>query len=271
LLLNTALTTLASYLAVALIERRAGTDDMGELVLDKPLLLPGMALLIAAAAAVGVPGTWGFWARNRLYDALLVETPWSLPPLLAGTALMTVAYLAPIATFFRGSTAVDERAEPFRGWSARIAALCPLIAAVPLLALGVAPQFGWQAWVSAGAQETPGVVDRLQVGMPGVGAQAVSALVALLLLSAPFILRRAYLRPLPQDRDVYGNAALPQALGESLSLLAWLAAPTRLFQRGWDAVVWLSQAIRRALALFEQRYYLAGFMIGLVVVVLLLL
>jgi formate hydrogenlyase subunit 3/multisubunit Na+/H+ antiporter MnhD subunit len=271
LLLNTALTTLASYLAVALIERRAGTDDMSELVIDQPLVIPGMALLVAAAAAVGVPGTWGFWARGWLYDELLAAAPWSLPPLLAGTALMAVAYLAPVTTFFRGSTASDGDAESFRGWSARVGVVCPLIAAVPLLALGVAPQFGWQALASAGAQEAPGLTERLSSALPDVGAQVGSALVALLLLSAPFLLRRIQPRALPQDRDVYGNAALPQALGESLRLFAWLGAPTKLFQRAWDAVLWLSQVIRQALALFEQRYYLAGFMIGLVVVVLLLL
>src|SRR6185436_11870146 len=87
LLANAALTTLACYLAAAVLERRAGTDDLAEIGAHGPLVLPGLAFLVAAGSAVGLPGTWGWWAQSELIGGLLREHPWAIGLLLAAAAL----------------------------------------------------------------------------------------------------------------------------------------------------------------------------------------
>jgi formate hydrogenlyase subunit 3/multisubunit Na+/H+ antiporter MnhD subunit len=103
LLINATLTTLACYLATAALERRAGTDDLAEIGARGPLILPGLAFLVGAASAVGLPGTWGWWSYRELLDTARTEAPWLIPPLLAGSALRLMSYVAPLAAFWRAS------------------------------------------------------------------------------------------------------------------------------------------------------------------------
>ena len=65
------------------------------------------------------------------------------------------------------------------------------------------------------------------------------------------------------------GVALPWALGESLRGLAWMATATQLFARAWQALLALSRGLRRGMALFEQRYYLAGLLIAVILVIML--
>jgi hypothetical protein len=53
--------------------------------------------------------------------------------------------------------------------------------------------------------------------------------------------------------------------------LAWLADPTTLYHYAWRALLGLSRSAARLLAMFEQRYYLAGLMIAVIVVVMLMI
>jgi hypothetical protein len=53
--------------------------------------------------------------------------------------------------------------------------------------------------------------------------------------------------------------------------LAWFANPASLYQNLWSALLGLSRGVTRVLAMFEQRYYLAGLMIAVIVVVLLMI
>ncbi|MFN8569052.1 MAG: hypothetical protein U0Z44_16390 [Kouleothrix sp.] len=74
------------FLALAPIERSAGSDEIAEIGLRELQTWPGALLLIGAASAVGLPGTWGFWPRRWLIDALLESSPWAVAPLLAGSS-----------------------------------------------------------------------------------------------------------------------------------------------------------------------------------------
>lgn len=249
LLLNAVLATLVCHLAVGVIERQTGTDNLDEFAANQSLLLPGLAFLIAAASAVGVPGTWGFWLRLALLDTPRV-TPWAAPVVLAGSALMAVAYLSPVAAFWRVGT--DDG--PPRTLALIVEVLLPVLAALPLLIAGVVPQL------------TSSMPATLQVP---VALQIACGAGALLLVALPVVSRRA--ERVHLDREEQSTVPAPVALAGSLWLLAWLAAPDVAFRGAWNALLQGGQWLRRGLALFEQRYYLAGVMIGLVVIILLLL
>jgi formate hydrogenlyase subunit 3/multisubunit Na+/H+ antiporter MnhD subunit len=265
LLMNAALTTLAGFLAVAALERQAGTDDLSEIGIPGLLLVPGLALLFSAASALGAPGAWGWWAQGVLVEQLRSTMPWLIPPLLAGSALRALAYLAPLAAFWRASPAT-----PRRGWPTIVAQFCPALAALPLLAWGVAPQLAWGGWLAAA--QNVFVAGAPAPPAPGMPVQIASILSAIALLGLPILAQRARPRCAPNDRDTRNAALLtPQALGQSLRGLSWLADPGSFFEGVWAGLLRVSQGAAQMLALFEQRYYLAGLMIAVIVVIMLMI
>jgi hypothetical protein len=265
LLINAVLTTLACYLATAALERRAGTDDLVAIGAHGPLVLPGLAFLIAAASAVGFPGTWGWWIYRELLDAMRSETAWLIPPLLAGSALRLLAYAAPLLAFWRASEAPSSR----RGWPTVVALLCPAIAVLPLLAWGAAPQIASRSWL--GAIQGMAVVDGPELLQSDGFSQATAGLAAFALVTLPLLALRGRRRA-PAAQEPRNVALLtPQALGQSLRGLAWLGDPTSLYRNAWGGLLRLSRGVARLLALFEQRYYLAGLMIAVIVVVMLMI
>jgi len=229
------------------LERRTGTDDLGIAVLSEPLPIPGLALLIAGATAVGLPGTGGFWMRTQIV-ALLVQqgSSWVVGVLLVGAMLLGLSYLAPLAIFWRARPVGQPEALPFR-----TALILPAIAVLPLLALGVAPQLIGTALLR------PSPISML------AAAGAIVVLIAL-----PLLVQR-FSDHTPANPDEHaGSAALPYALAESLGGLAWLATPTAALNMGWEALLQGSQLLTRLLAQVEERYYLAGLTIALIIVVL---
>ncbi len=249
LLFNAVLTTLGGYLAVGVIERQTGTDNLDEFVANQSMVLPGLAFLIAAASAVGVPGSWGFWLRLTLLHAP-GSSPWIVPVLLAGSALLAVAYLSPVAAFWR----VGTNDVPHQTWALIVELIVPVLVALPLLVLGIFPQLA-----------TFGRV----LPQPALALQLLCGGGALALLALPFVSRRVErVRVDPEERT---TMPAPDALAASLRLFAWLAAPDAAFRGVWAGLLRGGQLLRRGLALFEQRYYLAGVMIGLIVIILLLL
>ena len=253
--------TLACYLAAAILERRAGTDALAEIALREPLLLPGAVFLIGAAAAVGLPGTWGFWPRLWLIDELLRAAPWAVAPLLTGSALLAATYVAPLAAFLRAGAPPADELAPARGYPLGSLITAAAVAA-PLVVLGVLPELGWDAWL-APAQGAPGRATPAP-RLPGAAGTAACAVAALGLIALP-ALARGRRRP-PAERQ---GVLLPQALGESLAWLVWVAAPESSFARLWGALLRASGALRRWLSFFEQRYYLAGLLIAVIIVIML--
>ncbi|MEO7909544.1 MAG: hypothetical protein ABIV47_07820 [Roseiflexaceae bacterium] len=266
LLANAAIATIACYLAVAVLERRAGTDDMAEIELREPLWLPGLALLAGAASAVGLPGTWGLWTRRWLFDQLAQITPWATPIVLAGSGLLALAWLMPLTLLWRRArpAAQDQPIPPKSRPTAVM--FVGLVAAAPLLILGVAPQLAWNGWL-AGLQDAlvPGA------GLPALPSgttQGICLVAALLLIALPPLTRsRRYAAA--DDLPHQAGVSAPWALGESLSGLAWVAIAPEAFARAWRSLLWLSRGLRRGMALFEQRYYLAGLLIAVILVIML--
>jgi multicomponent Na+:H+ antiporter subunit A len=267
LLANAALTTLACYLAMIVLERRAGTDDLELIGAHGPLLLPGLAFLLAAASAVGCPGTWGWWAQSTLIGWARSTAPWLIAPLLAGDVLRALAYIAPLAAFWRVAEARPPAgAPPRRGWPTLVALLCPAVVALPLLAWGVAPELAWEGWL-AGFQPASIALSSL-----GPMARVGSGLAALVLVGLPILAVRGRPRRAPVDQDMRNTGLLiPQALGYSLRGLVELGTPDELFRSIWTSLLSFSRVVARLLSLFEQRYYLAGLMIALIIVIMLMI
>jgi hypothetical protein len=266
LLINAALTTLACYLATAALERRAGTDDLAEIGAHGPLVLPGLAFLVAAASALGFPGAWGWWGYRELLAAARSEASWLIPPLLAGSALRVLAYAAPLMAFWRTS----ETHSPRRGWPTTVALLCPAVAVLPLLAWGVAPQLALNGWHAR-------LLDMVRTDIPPAAppdapTQIAAGLAALALLALPILGLRGRQRRAPSGQEPRNAALLtPEALGQSLRGLAWFGNPISLYRIIWGGLLGLSRGATRLLGLFEQRYYLAGLMIAVIVVVMLMI
>jgi formate hydrogenlyase subunit 3/multisubunit Na+/H+ antiporter MnhD subunit len=266
LLANGALATIGCYLAVAVLERRTGTDDMAEIEPREPLRLPSLALLAGAASAAGMPGTWGLWTRRWLFDELAAVVPWAAPVVLAASALLALAWAAPLALFWRRALPAAPDARPAPAGRPGAALFVGLAAAAPLLILGIAPGLAWEGWLA-------GLQDDLAGGaaaprLPGLPAQIVCLLAALLLIALPWLARsRRYVAPDAQPHAA--GVAVPKALGESLRGLAWLAAPAEAFESAWRGLLALSRGLRRGMALFEQRYYLAGLLIAVILVIML--
>jgi formate hydrogenlyase subunit 3/multisubunit Na+/H+ antiporter MnhD subunit len=265
LLANAAITTVVCYLAAAVLERRAGTDDMAEIELREPLWLPGLVLLIGAASAVGLPGTWGLWTRQWLFEQLAQITPWAMPIVLAGSTLLALAWLMPLTLFWHraGLTAPELQAATSNRPSAVM--VVGMVAAAPLLILGVAPQLAWNGWLA-------GLQDVLELGagvptLPSRAAQTICLLAALLLIALPAFARSRRFAAADEPRQA--GVGAPWAIGESLSSLAWIAIAPEAFARAWRGLLLLSRGLRRGMALFEQRYYLAGLLIAIILVIML--
>lgn len=267
LLVNAVLTTLVSYLALAVLERRAGTDDLAAIGMHGPLLVPGLSFLVAIASSVGFPGTWGWWVYSALFGHLRTIAPWLIAPLLAGAALRVLAYVTPLAAFWRVAPPKPAgEAVVRRGWPRLLAAACPALVALALAVWGFAPQFGWRAWQADGLRfgEAPA---------PSMLMQVFGTLGLLVLLAWLMQMTRGQRRHQTVAQAEIQNPGLlgPLALGQGLRGLSVLASPTWLFERLWAGLLWFSRTLARLLSLFEQRYYLAGLMISVIVVILLMI
>jgi hypothetical protein len=186
--------------------------------------------------------------------------------LLSGGVLRLAAYAAPLAAFWRTSEAPATR----RGWPSTIALLCPVITILPLMIWGVAPQLAWNSWLA-------GIAGTIRTDIPAAAApdmltQIAIVLAALALLALPLVALRRRQRRTPSEQEPRNIALLtPEALGQSLRGLAWIADPTTLYHYAWRALLGLSRSAAHLLAMFEQRYYLAGLMIAVIVVVMLMI
>ena len=70
------------------------------------------------------------------------------------------------------------------------------------------------------------------------------------------------------------NLAIMYARGQGVAAdlprgLAWMAIAPEAFTRAWRGLLVLSRGLRRGMALFEQRYYLAGLLIAVILVIML--
>ncbi|NTW02013.1 MAG: hypothetical protein HGA19_12100, partial [Oscillochloris sp.] len=99
LLISLMLSTVAGAAAVVDLERNTGGDAFAEAEPGPRLVLTGVLWAAAGAAAVGLPPLWSFWGRRWLFEAILDQTPWALPPLVASVVLLALALILPLARF----------------------------------------------------------------------------------------------------------------------------------------------------------------------------
>jgi formate hydrogenlyase subunit 3/multisubunit Na+/H+ antiporter MnhD subunit len=254
LLVTLLLTATLGCGAAAALERTAGSDDYTTPGAPPPLMA-GLAWLLAAGAALGLPPLWGFWPRLWLLQAVQEQQPGLLLPLLGGSTLMALALIAPLARLLSGTD------RPAAGWADT---LPTALAGLPLFALGLAPSLAWMVWLAA--------LPFAPAALPAtVGAQLAAAgagLILMLLLVG--MLRAPSGRTLARDPDE-GPALLgPDALSEALRPLAWLASPLPLLAGLWRGLQWGSEGLRFFMGLFEQRYYLLGVLAALLTIMLLM-
>lgn len=240
--------------AAATLERTTGSDDYTTAG-PPPPLAAGVAWALASAAALGLPPLWGFWPRLWLLQAAEEQQPWLLLPLLGGGVLLALALVAPLGRLWGGA------GRPRAGWADTAPAA---FAGLPLVALGLAPGLAWAVWL----RELPLAPDAPPAT---VGAQlaATVAGVALVALLAG-VLRAPSDRTLPRDPDEQATYLGPDALGETLRPLAWVASPLPLLVMLWEGARRASEALRFVMGLFEQRYYLLGVLAAILTIMLLM-
>lgn len=247
--------TLALALGVAALERRSGNDDVTTLTYhpESALHITTVGAVLAASSAVGLPGTWGFWARFWLFDAAYQSVPWAIAPLLAGSSLLALALAAPLVRFWRASAPSDALRRVHPGEMLAVGA-------GGLLALmGAFPEVFWRLVQVAPVSNAP--------RLPGLAGSIASVGAALLLISAPVALRRARERRAPPPDERLSSALTPDAIGAAFAGLAWLAAPA-LPEMMQSRLAQAALRIRQGLAVLGRRYYLAAVLVALIVVIL---
>lgn len=259
LLLNLMLATIGGAAAIVDLERNTGSDLFAEGEPGPRLELTGALWAGASLAALGLPPFWGFWGRQWLFRAVLEETPWALPLLVAGASLMALALLMPLVRFW---PAPDPRSRP-----AAPGQLDPIsggLSLAPLLVLGIVPQLAGAFWISTQPSSADGLPIDLstQVGVSGSGM----VIVAIVLLIARLPITRQ-IAPSPEEETTQLAA---DALGESLRPLAWLGRADALLAAVWNGMLGISRLLQIMMSVFEQRYYLLGVLMALLTVMLLM-
>lgn len=247
-LLGLLLGSVVAASAAAILEQQTGSDDYTAVSVAPRLAAAAWAA--GMLASLGLPPLWGFWGRLWLLQSAQEEQPWLAALILAASALLTLALLAPLAALL-GAARVSPRQ---KSWTDAL----PLgLGGGILLALGVAPRLLQALWPG----ETP-VAPAIQ----GVAIAAGILLAALGLLMA----RAASGRALQRDPDEEPAWLAPEGLGAALWPLSLLARPMPLLQGTWTALQRASELLRVPLTLFEQRYYLLGVLAALLTIMLLM-
>ncbi len=259
LLINLMLTTVAGAAAAVDLERNTGGDEFADTAPGPRLALAGTLWAAAGAAALGIPPLWGFWGRRWLFEAVLEQTPWALPPLMAGATLLALALIMPLARFW---PAPDPRSHPVA--PGRLDPVAGILSLIPLLVFGAAPQFAWSLWMR-----------RLPLAPPdmpvSLSAQAVAGVIGVAIIAlAAAIARAPAMRQIACNTDEEPTQLAADALGQSLRILAGLGRADALLGRTWVALLWMSRWLQLALSVFEQRYYLLGVLVALLTVMLLM-
>lgn len=260
LVVNAVLTTLALMIGVVALERRSDSNDLMALRPDASLWPASLGVFIAAASSAGVPGTWGMWPRLWLLDAVSGAAPWIVAPLLAGSGLLALALVAPLAGFWRVAAMAPAPAP------ASVTGILAVAVAAPLLVMGATPGATWNFWFAAAqAQLAPAAtgVPRL----PALTGQIATAGASCALIALAVLARRARLRRAPPADERLDGVLTPDAAGAALYGMAWLAAPT-VPAPSRSVVARIEPRARQGLLVLAKRYYLAVVVVVLIVMIL---
>lgn len=265
LLANLALCVLIGALAVSVMERLTGSDDVTQHQPGVDLRFPGLLWALGAASALGLPGLWGFWSRLWLFEAMATQANWLIPPVLAASVFMFLAYVSPLARFW--SMGSSTTPVPFN-WTS-LQATNPflpvlMLAPLPLVVSGVFPQLVWSGFLTT----MPGMPQEMNIGMTA----QVSGVIVLLSSAVAlwFVSRCRSARHIIADEDMESIVLAPDALAASLTPLAALGQPTRLIRGTWAWLQAMGRMVHTGLSLFEQRFYLAGVLLALICLILMM-
>jgi hypothetical protein len=135
------------------------------------------------------------------------------------------------------------------------------------LIAGTAPGALWDTWL-AGAGRALQPDTSAQPILPAAFGGALSAIAAASLVAVPLLAGRGRPRPAASDPEMRAEGIMPPAaLGQSLTRVAWASRPPSLAGL-WDIGVRASGLVSNLLSLFERRYYLAGLLLAMIVVIL---
>ncbi|MEI7771636.1 MAG: proton-conducting transporter membrane subunit, partial [Chloroflexales bacterium] len=259
LLINLMLATVAGAAAVVDMERNTGSDEFAGAAPGPRLALAGALWATAGAAALGIPPLWGFWGRRWLFEAALEQTPWALPALVVGSALLAPALIMPLARFW---PAPDPRSHPAA--SGQLDPVAGALSLVPLLVFGVAPQVAWGIWMHSLPLAPP------SLPVSG-GAQAAAGAIGLtIMVVAGIMTRTPTARQIARSSEEEQTQLAADALGQNLQPLARVGRADGLLSHIWAALLWASRWLEVIMSAFEQRYYLLGVLVALITVMLLM-
>lgn len=271
LIVSALLSSVIIALAIAYIEVRSNTDELSQLRPHASIAMAGVVILVAVASSIGLPGTIGFLARWWVSEIMFTQAPWILVAMLIFGSLQGLAWSVVLASIWRRAPR-SLHAQPMivsaiPTWGAWLGALG--FAAI-LLGVGIFPQFIWERWGSVLQKHF--VIDAIITTptMPTPMQHIGLAVMALLIVLVPIIAGRTTQRAQMGASD-QAMAVTPQATAESLSLLTGIVKADGFLAVVWRTIISIGQAIQWMLKLGEERYYVAGLVMGLIIIVLLLI
>jgi hypothetical protein len=255
LLANLALCGAIGATVVTALEQVTGSDDYAAQRPAAQLRGAGLLWLVAMASVVGLPPFWGMWPRYWLVAGALAYHSWAVPLLVAGSVLALYAGLLPLATFWSQQPAPASQPP-----SVRSPLFGGLAAAIILVGLGLAPQLTVFLWN----------ID-LATGVVASSPWLASPITAGLLLLLGLLFRQGHWgRTVANDAEMLPTSMAAEQLGSRLRPLAGVGHPQGLLALLWRALIWLSEQLQRVMNLFEQRYYLIGVLLTLVLIMFLM-
>jgi formate hydrogenlyase subunit 3/multisubunit Na+/H+ antiporter MnhD subunit len=272
LLLNAIISTVMIALAIAYIEVRSNTDDLSQLRPRAKIGIAGIMLLIAVASSIGIPGTIGFIARWWVADILLTQAPWVIITLLICGSLQGLAWSVALASIWRrmprGLTAEQVIVSAIPPWGAWLGSI---ILAIIIFVGGIIPRFFWTLWLVPLQKRFAIDAAITTPTLPTLEQQIALAGVAVLIVVLPLLAARTRQRQMAGPNEQTTVAVPPQATAESLSLLTGIVRADWLLGGAWQMIIRIGGAIQWMLRLGEERYYVAGLVMGLIVIVLMLI
>jgi formate hydrogenlyase subunit 3/multisubunit Na+/H+ antiporter MnhD subunit len=272
LLLTSIVTTSTIALAIAYIEARSNSDEMTQLRPRARIGFAGMMLLIAVATSIGLPGTIGFMTRWWIAEIALVSTPWVIIAMLISSSLLGLAWSVALASVWRrtprGLQADQVVISAIPVWGAWIG---PIVLCVGMIGAGIFPLQLWQHLLIPIQRRIAIDVQVSTPSMPSVEQQIGLIVMALLIVVIPLIAGRTSQRQAMSPHDGVSVTVPPQATAESLGFLIGIVQANWLLSWMWRLLLLIGNGVQALLRLGEDRYYVAGLVLGLIVVVLMMI
>lgn len=270
LLINSILTTSVIALAVGFIESSSNSDELTQLRPRTPIGVAGIMILIAVATSIGLPGTVGFIARWWMAEILLVRAPWTIITLLVSGSLLGLAWSVALASIWRrlprGRTSAGMVKSAIPVWGTWLG---PVVFGSILLITGIYPQVVWVEWLIPLQGRLSGDAILSTPSLPTFFQQLGLVVMALTIIAVPIVASRLQQRQGSVDQGAV--TIPPQATAESLGIFVSMVQANWALNAIWGFMIRFGNALQWIFRLGEDRYYVAGIVLGFIVVVLLLI